>query len=42
MGELPCLPPPSAPAQPLISGMTTAAKKRLVADYDDRLSSYES
>jgi hypothetical protein len=43
MGELPCLPPPSAPAQSLISGKTTAAKKkRLVADYDDRLSSYES
>jgi hypothetical protein len=43
MGELPCPPPPSAPAQPVISEKTTAAEKeRLIADYDDRMSSYES
>jgi hypothetical protein len=41
-GELPC-PPPSAPAQPVISEKTTAAEKeRLIVDYDDRLASYES
>jgi hypothetical protein len=42
-GELPCPPSPSAPAQPMISEKTTAAEKeRLIADYDDRLTSYES
>jgi hypothetical protein len=42
-GELPCPPSPSAPAQPVISKKTTAAeKKRLHADYEDRLASYES
>jgi hypothetical protein len=41
--ELPCPPSPSAPAQPVISKKTTAAeKKRLHADYEDRLASYES
>jgi hypothetical protein len=43
MDELPCLPSPSAPAQPVISEKTTAAEKeRLLADYEDRLASYES
>jgi hypothetical protein len=43
MGELPCPLPPSAPAQPVISEKTTAAEnERLIADYDDRLASYES
>jgi hypothetical protein len=41
-GELPCLPSPSAPAQPVISEKTTVAEERLIADYDDRLASYES
>jgi hypothetical protein len=42
-GELPCPPSPSAPAQPVISEKTTAAEKeRLLADYKDRLASYES
>jgi hypothetical protein len=41
--ELPCPPSPSAPAQPVISEKTTAAEKeRLIADYDNRLASYES
>jgi hypothetical protein len=41
--ELPCPPSPSVPAQPVISEKTTAAKKeRLIVDYDDRLTSYES
>jgi hypothetical protein len=41
--ELPCPPPPSAPAQPVISEKTTTAeKKRLITVYDDRLASYES
>jgi hypothetical protein len=40
-GELPC-PPSSAPAHPVISEKTTAAEKeRLLADYEDRLASYE-
>jgi hypothetical protein len=43
MGELPCLPSPSTPAQPVISKKTTAAEKeRLLADYEDRLTSYKS
>jgi hypothetical protein len=42
-GELPCPPSPSAPAQPVISEKTTdAEKERLLADYEDRLASYES
>jgi hypothetical protein len=42
-GELPCPPSPSAPAQPVISEKTTAAKKeKLLADYEDHLASYES
>jgi hypothetical protein len=40
--ELACPPPPLAPAQSVISKKTTAAEKeRLIADYDDRLASYE-
>jgi hypothetical protein len=40
MSELPYPPPPSTPAQPVISEKTTAAeKKRLIADYDKRLAS---
>jgi hypothetical protein len=43
MGELPCLPSPSAPAQPVILEKTIAAKKeQLLADYKDHLTSYES
>jgi hypothetical protein len=39
MGELPCSPPPSAPAQPVISEKnTTVEKERLIADYDDCMS----
>jgi hypothetical protein len=42
-GELPCPPSPLAPAQPMISEKTTAAKKeKLIADYDDHLALYES
>jgi hypothetical protein len=42
-GELPCSSSPSAPAQPVISEKTTAdEKERLIVDYDDRLTSYES
>jgi hypothetical protein len=42
-GELPCPPSPSAPAQPVISEKSTAAEKeKLLADYKDRLASYES
>jgi hypothetical protein len=42
-GELPCPPSPSAPDQPVISEKTTTAEKeRLLADYEDRLTSYES
>jgi hypothetical protein len=42
-GELPYPPSPSAPAQLVISEKTTAAEKeRLLADYEDRLASYES
>jgi hypothetical protein len=42
-GELPCLPSPSAPAQPVITEKTTAAEKEaLLANYDDYLASYES
>jgi hypothetical protein len=42
-GGLPCPPSPSAPAQPVISEKTSAAEKEwLLADYEDRLASYES
>jgi hypothetical protein len=42
-GKLPCPPSPSAPAQPMISEKSTAAEKeKLLADYEDRLTSYES
>jgi hypothetical protein len=42
-GELPYPPSPSTSAQPVISEKTTAAEKeRLLADYEDRLTSYES
>jgi hypothetical protein len=42
-GELPCPPSPSASTQPVISEKTTVVEKeRLIADYDDRLASYES
>jgi hypothetical protein len=42
-GEMPCPPPPSAPTQPVILEKTTGAEKeRLITDYDDHLSSYES
>jgi hypothetical protein len=41
--ELPCPLSPLAPAQSVISEKTTAAEKEvLIADYDDRLASYES
>jgi hypothetical protein len=41
-GELPCLPSPAAPAQPMISEKTTAAEnEKLLADYEDCLASYE-
>jgi hypothetical protein len=41
--ELPCLPSPLTPAQPVISEKTTTAEKeRLITDYNDRLASYES
>jgi hypothetical protein len=41
--ELPYPPSPSAPAQSVVSEKTTAAEKdKLLADYEDRLSSYES
>jgi hypothetical protein len=43
MGELSCPPSPSALAQPVISEKTTATEKeQLLADYEDRLASYES
>jgi hypothetical protein len=42
-GEFPCPPSPSAPAQPMISEKITAVeKKKLLADYEDRLAFYES
>jgi hypothetical protein len=42
-GELPYLPSPSTPAQPVISEKTTTIEKeRLLADYEDHLASYES
>jgi hypothetical protein len=43
MGELPFLPRPSAPAKPVLTEKTTATEKeKLLADYEDRLTSYES
>jgi hypothetical protein len=42
-GEPPCPPSPSAPAQLVILEKTTAAEKeKFLADYEDRLASYES
>jgi hypothetical protein len=42
-GELSCTPCPSAPVEPVISEKTTTTKKeKLLADYEDRLASYES
>jgi hypothetical protein len=42
-GELPCLPRPSAPADPMITEKTTVTEKeKLLADYEDRLASNES
>jgi hypothetical protein len=42
-GELSCPPSSLAPAQLVISEKTTAAEKeKLLADYEDRLTSYES
>jgi hypothetical protein len=42
-GELPCPPSPLAPDQLVISEKTAAAEKeQLLADYEDRLASYES
>jgi hypothetical protein len=42
-GELPCPSSPSAPAHPVISKKTTTTQKeQLLADYEDRLDSYES
>jgi hypothetical protein len=43
MGELPCPPSPSAPAQSVISTKTTVAEKEMIiTDYDNRIASYES
>jgi hypothetical protein len=43
MRELPCPPSPSVLARPMIPEKTTAVEKEtLIADYDDRLASYES
>jgi hypothetical protein len=43
MDKRPYPPSPSTPTQPVISEKTTAAEKeRLIADYDDRLTSYET
>jgi hypothetical protein len=43
MGDLPCLPPPSAPTQLVITEKTIATEKeRLIVDYDNRLTLYES
>jgi hypothetical protein len=43
MGEFPCLPRPSIPAESVLTEKTTTAEKeRLIADYEDRLTSYES
>jgi hypothetical protein len=43
MGELPCPPRPSAPAELVITEKTTIAEKeKLLTDYEDHLSYYES
>jgi hypothetical protein len=43
MSELPCLPHPSTPSEPVITKKTIAAEKeKLLTDYEDRLASYES
>jgi hypothetical protein len=40
MGELSCPPCPLAPAEPMITEKTTAAKKKkLFVDYEDHLAS---
>jgi hypothetical protein len=41
-GELVCPPHPSAPAEPVITEKTTAAEKKLLADYEDHLVFYKS
>jgi hypothetical protein len=42
-GEHPCPSRPSAPVEPEITEKTTSAEKeKLLADYEDRLASYES
>jgi hypothetical protein len=42
-GELPCPPRLSIPAESVLTEKTTTAEKeRLLADYEDRLTSYES
>jgi hypothetical protein len=42
-GELLCSPSPSTPTQPVITEKTIAAENEvLLANYDDRLASYES
>jgi hypothetical protein len=41
--ELPCSPRPSAPIEPVIKEKTTTIKKeKFLADYEDRMTSYES
>jgi hypothetical protein len=43
MDELPCLPRPSAPAEPVITQRTTTIEKeKLLVDYEDHLASYKS
>jgi hypothetical protein len=43
MGELPCLPRPSAPAKLVIIEKTIAAEKeKFVVDYENHITSYES
>jgi hypothetical protein len=42
-GELPCPPRLSIPAESVLTEKTTTAEKEmLLADYEDRLTSYES
>jgi hypothetical protein len=42
-GKLPCLPRPSASAEPVFTEKTTTDEKdKLFSDYEDRLPSYES
>jgi hypothetical protein len=43
MGELPCPPRPSTPAEPVITEKTIATEKeKLLFDYEHHLASYES